>query len=146
MTLLKTRRRRRPWRSLMNSEFIDMDDFFEDSFWLQTKGSPALNIKETDDHFEIELAAPGFSKKDFEVTIDDQNLNITAKRSTEKEEKDDAYTRKEFSYDSFERSLVLPESVKQEKVTATYKNGILHFDLAKKESAQKHQHKVIEIQ
>ncbi|NER15728.1 Hsp20/alpha crystallin family protein [Spongiivirga citrea] len=145
MTLLKTRRRR-PWRSLMNSQFIDMDDFFEDNFWLQKKDTPALNIKEADDHFEIELAAPGFSKKDFEVTIDDQNLNISAKKSSKKEDKKDGYTRKEFSYDSFERSLMLPESVKQEKVTATYKNGILHFDLAKKEGALKPQHKVIEIQ
>lgn len=144
MSLVRVKRRR-PWRSLLNSDFIDMDDFLENDFWSRKRNIPALNIKETEDHFEVELAAPGFSKKDFEITMDDECLNISAKKTSKKEEKDDGYTRKEFSYDSFERSLVLPESVKDEKITANYKDGILHFDLAKKEEARKHTHKVIEI-
>ncbi|HCO83353.1 MAG TPA: heat-shock protein, partial [Arenibacter sp.] len=77
MTLVKFKRR--PFRNLMTQDFFDMDDFFDnrawvrdmlpDSFWNGKRSEPALNIKETGDHFEIELAAPGFQKKDFEVTI-----------------------------------------------------------------------------
>jgi HSP20 family protein len=91
------------------------------------------------------LAAPGFSKKDFEVSIDDGCLNISAEKSETKEEKDEQYTRKEFSYNSFEKRLQLPESVKDDNVKARYKNGILSFDLIKKEEAKLHKPKKIEI-
>ncbi|ALM07773.1 heat-shock protein [Sediminicola sp. YIK13] len=154
MSLVKFRNRR-PFGSLITSDFFDMDDFFEnrlmsrnvlgDRFWNGKRGEPALNIKETDDHFEIELAAPGFSKKDFSVTIDDGCLNIEAEKSTSKEEKEEDYTRREFSYNSFERSLQLPESVKEEAVKAQYKDGILSFNLAKKEEAKKRPPKIIQI-
>ena len=154
MSLVKFRNRR-PFGSLITSDFFDMDDFFEnrlmnrnvlgDRFWNGKRGEPALNIKETDDHFEIELAAPGFSKKDFNVTIDDGCLNIEAEKSTSKEEKEEDYTRREFSYNSFERSLQLPESVKEEAVKAQYKDGILSFNLAKKEEAKKRPPKIIQI-
>lgn len=93
---------------------------------------PALNIKETDKAFEVELAAPGFSKKDFEVTIDDGCLHFAAENSSSKEEKEDNYTRKEFSYNSFEKRLQLPDSVKEEDVKANYKDGVLGFNLTKK--------------
>ena len=106
---------------------------------------PALNIKEKDDLFEIELAAPGYSKKDFKVTMDDGCLNISAKKSKTKDEKDENYSRHEFSYESFERSLELPESIADDKVKANYENGILKFSLAKKEVAKKQKPKVIEI-
>jgi len=106
---------------------------------------PALNIKEKKDEFEIELAVPGFNKKDFEVNIADGCLNIMAKKSEAKEAKDEYYTRKEFSYNSFEKSLKLPETVIDEKVKAKYENGILKFSLAKKEEAKKQKRKIIEI-
>ena len=74
-----------------------MENFFDDRFWNRglmderfwngRKGEPALNIKEKDDHFEIELAAPGFSKKDFEITLDEGYLNISAKKTTKEEER-----------------------------------------------------------
>ena len=104
-----------------------------------------MNIKETGDHFEIELAAPGFQKKDFEVTIDDGCLNIAAEKSQSKEQKEDKFTRREFSYNSFERSLQLPENVKQEEIKAAYKDGILSFNLAKKEEAKKAPPKKVQI-
>ncbi|MCM4153427.1 Hsp20/alpha crystallin family protein [Arenibacter sp. N53] len=145
MTLLKFKRR--PFGNLMTQDFFDMEDFFDnrgwvrdmlpDRFWNGKRIEPALNIKETDDHFEIELAAPGFQKKDFEVTIDDGCLNIAAEKSESKEDKDENYTRREFSYNSFERSLQLPDNVKQEAIKAAYKDGILSFNLSKKEEAKK---------
>jgi len=153
MSLVKFKRR--PFGNMITQDFFDMDDFFDNRawvrdmlpsrFWNGKTVEPALNIKETDDNFEIELAAPGFAKKDFEVTIDDGCLNISAEKSTSEEEKEDNYTRKEFSYNSFERSLQLPESIEQEEIKASYKDGILSFNLIKKEEAKKLPPKKVEI-
>ena len=154
MSLVKFRRRR-PFGNLITQDFFDMDDFFDNRqwvrdmlpsrFWNGKTVEPALNIKETDYNFEIELAAPGFAKKDFEVTIDDGCLNISAEKELSEEEKEDNYTRREFSYSSFERSLQLPESVKQEEIKAKYNDGILSFKLAKKEEAKRKPPKKIAI-
>jgi len=144
MSLVKFKRRM-PWSNFMTPEFMNTDDFLNDRFWLNSMDEPALNIKEKNDEYEIELAAPGFDKKDFEVTVDNGCLNISAKKSESKEEKDENYTRKEFSYNSFQRSLQLPETVIDDNVKAKYKNGILKFSLAKKEEAKKMKPKVIEI-
>jgi len=145
MSLVKFKRR--PFGNLITQDFFDMDDFFDnrgwtrnmlpDTFWNGKRSEPALNIKETDDNFEIELAAPGFAKKDFEVTIEDGCLNIKAEKQASEEEIEDNYTRKEFSYNAFERSLQLPDSVKQEAIEAKYNDGILSFNLTKKEEAKK---------
>ncbi|WP_273565709.1 Hsp20/alpha crystallin family protein [Maribacter halichondriae] len=153
MSLVKFRRR--PFGNLVAQDFFDMDDFFDNRawvrdmlpsrFWNGKTAEPALNVKENDNNFEIELAAPGFAKKDFEVTIEDGCLNITAEKEHSEEEKDDNYTRREFSYNSFERSLQLPESVKQEEIKAKYNDGILSFKLDKKEEAKKMPPKKIAI-
>ncbi|MBD0850207.1 Hsp20/alpha crystallin family protein [Maribacter arenosus] len=153
MSLVKFRRR--PFGNLVRQDFFDMDDFFDnrswvrnmlpDTFWNGKTTEPALNIKETEDKFEIELAAPGFAKKDFEITIEDGCLNISAEKSTSEEEKEENYTRREFSYNAFERSLQLPESVKEEAIKAKYKEGILSFDLLKKEELKKKPPKKVEI-
>ncbi len=131
MSLVKFNRK--PWGSLITSDFFDDDDFFNNRLWSKKLDEPALNIKETDDAFEVELAAPGFAKKDFDVTIDNGCLNISAENSKSKEEKEDDYTRKEFSYSSFKKRLQLPDSVKEDTVKAHYKDGILSFNLIKKE-------------
>ena len=153
MTLVKFKNR--PFGNLLAQDFFDMDNFFdtrlwksdlmETEFWNGKTVEPALNIKETEDHFEIELAAPGFAKKDFKVTIEDGFLNISAEKKMKEEEKKKDYTRREFNYTSFERSLQLPESVKEEEVEAKYKDGILSFNLMKKEEAKKKPPKVIEV-
>ncbi|WP_222983384.1 Hsp20/alpha crystallin family protein [Flagellimonas meishanensis] len=153
MSLVKFRKR--PWGNLITQDFFDMDDFFDNrkwvrdmlpsKFWNGKTMEPALNIKETDEDFEIELAAPGFGKKDFNVTIEDGCLNISAKKEHSEEEKEDNYTRREFSYNAFERSLQLPESVKEEEIKAKYHDGILSFKLAKKEQAKKRPPKIVEV-
>ena len=91
------------------------------------------------------MAAPGFAKKDFEVTIDDGCLNITAEKSTSEEENEENYTRKEFSYSSFGRSLQLPDNVKEEEISAKYKDGILSFKVDKMEVIEKQKPKIVEI-
>lgn len=155
MALVKFRNRRRPLGSLTTRDFINADDFlgnrfwnsssFLDDFWNGKSDEPALNIKEQDDKFELELAAPGFSKNDFEVTIDNGYLNISAEKSHSEEEKEDNYTRKEFSYNSFDKRLQLPDTVKEEDIKAKYKDGILRFNLIKKEEAKLQKPKKIEI-
>ena len=143
MSLVKFKRK--PWGNLITSDFFDTDDFFENRLWKKKMDEPALNVKETDEAFQVELAAPGFAKKDFEVTIDDDCLNISAEKSDSKEEKEENYTRKEFSYNSFEKRLQLPDSVIDEGIKARYKDGILSFKLAKKEEAKAQEPKLIEV-
>lgn len=144
MPLVKFRNRR-PWGNMITSELFNPSDIFNEPLWLNKLEEPAMNIKETEDNFEIELAAPGFDKKDFEITLDNGYLNVSAEKSISKEEKEESYTRKEFDFNSFERSLKLPESVKEEEIKAKYDNGILNFKLSKKEEAKKRRPKVVEI-
>ncbi|MBQ4914405.1 Hsp20/alpha crystallin family protein [Maribacter sp. MMG018] len=96
---------------------------------------PAVNIKEGEKEFEMELAVPGRSKEDFNIEIDDSLLSISSEVKSDKETKEDNYTRREFSYSSFKRSFTLPDSVDSDKIKATYEDGILKFTLPKKKEA-----------
>ncbi|AXP82282.1 Spore protein SP21 [Mariniflexile rhizosphaerae] len=148
MTLVKFNNRNRlfPWnngglRNLLNYDPFINDDLLEDDSFM-----PAMNVKEHDNEFEIEFAAPGFSKKDFDVSIDGDMLHVSGEKKMEKEEKDDGYTRKEFSYNSFNRSLKLPANVNADKkVKASYNDGILKLNLLKKEESKTTAKKKIEI-
>ncbi|WP_299124359.1 Hsp20/alpha crystallin family protein [uncultured Winogradskyella sp.] len=126
---------------------VKFDDIFNDDFFEEDSLMPAMNVKEHNDDYEIEIAAPGFNKKDFEVTIDGNMLNISGEKKEEIDEKDENYTCKEFSYKSFKRSSTLPESIDiDQDVKAKYKDGILQIKLLKKEEAKKLEtKKVIEI-
>lgn len=108
---------------------------------------PSVNLKETDNKLEVELAAPGMKKEDFKVEIDNNMLMISSEKQEEKKEerKKDNYLRKEFSYQSFYRSFYLPEYIDENKVEASYKDGILHVAIAKKEGVKKLGHKTIAI-
>ena len=149
MSLIKVNNRNRlfpSWNDDSLKRFLSNDNFFNNDFLEEDSLMPAMNVKEHDNDFEIEFAAPGFSKKDFEVTIDDNILNVCGEKKTEVEEKEEDYTRKEFSYNSFKRSLSLPKTVNADQdVKATYKNGILKLNLLKKEVAKEQPKKVIEV-
>ncbi|MBT8393777.1 MAG: Hsp20/alpha crystallin family protein, partial [Bacteroidia bacterium] len=122
--------------------------FFTDDFFEEDSLMPAMNVMETNDMLKVELAAPGFSKKDFEVTLDDDFLHISAEKSKKKEEEDKetGYSRKEFSYNSFKRSLKLPVAINQDqKVKATYDNGILKIALSKIEETKEDHTMKIEV-
>lgn len=108
---------------------------------------PAVNIKETDTSFGIELAAPGKNKEDFNIEIDHNVLTISSEEKTEKEEKtnEGKYTRKEFSYASFRRAFTLPETVNTDSINATYENGVLQVALPKREEALPKPKRLIEI-
>lgn len=108
---------------------------------------PAVNIKETTDDYEVEVAAPGMTKKDFKVQLEGNMLTISSERTTGKEEKDDVrYSSREFSYQSFSRTFTLQKDVVDtEKIQAKYEDGILHLLIPKKEHAKQKQPRLIEI-
>ncbi|AMC10069.1 hypothetical protein Lupro_01830 [Lutibacter profundi] len=126
------------------------DDFFRDwslsNFSNTNTTLPAVNIKENDDEFKVEVAVPGMDKKDFKINLENNILTISSEKEIENEEKNDKYTRKEYSYQSFERSFNLPKNVvNSEKITASYKNGELIITVPKREEAKPVPAKLIEI-
>ncbi len=106
---------------------------------------PAVNIKEDDMGYHLELAIPGKKKEDFNVEVDKDVLTISMETKTEDEKTEENYTRKEFSYTSFKRSFTLPDTVDSEKINASYKDGILSFNLPKKDEALPKPKRMIEI-
>lgn len=100
---------------------------------------PAVNVKESNEDFKIEVAAPGMKRNDFKVELDNNVLTISSQLEDKHEEKDENgnYTRREFSYQSFQRSFSLPENkVQGDKITAKYTDGILHVTVPKTEDAK----------
>jgi HSP20 family protein len=115
----------------------DLMDWGTSNFSSTNTSLPAVNVKETDDDYYIEVAAPGMSKKDFNVNFQNNVLTISSEKKNEKEEKEDSYTRKEFSYQSFQRSFTVPgKDVDSDKISASYENGILNIKLPKREEVK----------
>lgn len=106
---------------------------------------PAVNIKENEKDFELELAIPGFKKDDFNVEVDENILTISSEIKSENETKKSNYTRREFSYTSFKRAFTLPETIDEAKINANYEAGILRLTLPKKEEALPKPKRSIEI-
>ena len=108
---------------------------------------PAVNIRETADHYEVQVAAPGMTKNDFSVELDGNTLIISSEKQSENDANHDfRYTAKEFSYQSFSRTFTLQKDVVDtEKIKATYENGILNLTIPKKEEARQKGPKRIEI-
>jgi HSP20 family protein len=98
---------------------------------------PMVNIKESPDDFEVELAAPGFVKTDFIIELNHDMLTISSEKKVENETREgQQFARREFSYQSFSRSFTLPYTVDNEKIKAKYENGILKVIIPKKEEAK----------
>ena len=122
------------------------DDDFANSNWPREMASPAVNVKETDNMFELEVAVPGMKRDDFILEVKEGMLFISAKCESEKEEKEDDYTRKEFNFSSFKRSFWLPENVVAEEIKANYKEGILLIELPKAKINKTEPSKFIQIE
>jgi HSP20 family protein len=115
----------------------DIENFGLTNFSDTNTTLPAVNIKESTEGFEVEVAAPGFKKSDFNIELDGDVLTISSEKRIENEVKEDEkFTKREFSYQSFTRSFTLPEMVESEKITAKYDNGILRIGIPKKEEAK----------
>ncbi len=118
------------------------DDAFSKNFFEKQNrifNVPAVNIKETDKSFELDLAVPGMDKKDFKIELKDGSITISAKHENKVEETNEKerYSRREFSYESFSRSFVLAEDlVDTEAINAKYENGILNVSIPKKSNTQ----------
>ncbi len=104
---------------------------------LENKSSsvPAVNVKDNEKDFELDLAVPGMKKDDFNIEVDNNVLTISAEVKSSEEEGTGKYTRKEFAFASFKRSFNLPKSIDADNITADYENGILKLTLPKKEEA-----------
>jgi HSP20 family protein len=132
-----------------------IDQFFNNDFfdWSNRNFSvtnttlPAVNIKEDNDKFQVEVAAPGLKKEDFKIEVNHNMLSISSEKREEKTEGQEggSYTRREFSYQSFVRSFSLPESVDADKIEASYNDGVLVLNIPKKEEAKPKPARVIQI-
>ena len=111
------------------------NDFF-DNDWMEKANAtaPAINVVEHENDYCIEVAAPGMTKDDFQIHIDDNdNLVITMEKKSENKEerKKEHYLRREFSYSKFQQTMILPDDVDKEKISAQVENGVLNINLPK---------------
>ena len=113
------------------------NDFFNDEWFpmrAAMSAAPAINVKESDKAFEIEMAVPGMTKEDFKVHVNDKDqLVVSVEKKNEKKEEDKSskFLRREFNYTRFEQALLLPENVDREAITAKVCSGVLHVVLPK---------------
>src|SRR6476620_8994497 len=142
-----------------NNSFQGMNSIFDDLFnrdllnWGLVNNSatnttlPSVNIRETNDNFIVEMAAPGMTKDDFKIELDGNLLTISSEKEDRNDMKDgEKYTRQEFSYQSFQRSFQLPRDVvDSDKIQAKYENGVLNLVVPKKEHAKQQPPRMIEI-
>ncbi|MGB5553488.1 MAG: Hsp20/alpha crystallin family protein, partial [Flavobacteriaceae bacterium] len=106
---------------------------------------PAVNIKENEKDFELELAVPGRKKEDFKIEIDDKVLTVSSEVKTENEMVEGNYTRREFSFNSFKRAFTLPDTIDEERIKADYVDGLLRFVLPKRKEALPKPKRMIEL-
>lgn len=125
------------------------NDFFGNE-WIEKSTSPAINIIENDKEYKVELAAPGLTKEDFNVRVTEENqLVVTMEKKQEQkdEQQDGRYLRREFSYSKYQQTLLLPDNVEQDKITASVQHGVLNILIPKvAPEAEKPQERSIEIQ
>ena len=111
------------------------NDFFNDS-WITPQfhsTSPAINVSEDDKGYKLEIAAPGMTKEDFNISISDGDIVIAMEKKNENKEenKDKKYIRREFCYSKYEQRLALPDNVEKQNITAQMTDGVLYIDIPK---------------
>jgi HSP20 family protein len=135
--------------SVFNTYLKPFNNWFElpdeGDLWGNVLNVPAVNIKEDEKSFKVDLAAPGMKKEDFEITLEDNMLTISSEKKEEKEQKNEKFTRKEYNFTSFSRSFTLPQDVLPDKIDARYENGVLMLVIPKKEPVKKQVPKHISV-
>ena len=131
-----------PVRRTQDSWLPDIfNDFFDNSWMTRTNyTAPAINVIETEKEYDVELAAPGLDKEDFNVHVDTEgclHIEMEKKSETKENKKHGRYLRREFSYEKFQQTLLLPDDVDREKIEAKVEKGVLNVHLPKKEEIQK---------
>lgn len=134
----------RPNTELHSKRFSDiLDEFFNDSLrYKKDSFVPSVDISETENSFEIEVALPGMSKDDIKVDLDKGRLTISGERTFESEENNKNYHRLESGFGLFSRSFQLPDSIDEESIEAKYENGVLDITISKSEEKVKKQIKI----
>jgi len=149
MTLLKRNGNMINQMPMLFDDFFNRDLFSWDNLNFSDTNTtiPAVNIKETPESYEVEVAAPGMTKKDFKVELNGNALTISSQKSNQQEQKEgERYFRKEFSYQSFQRTFTLQKDVvDSDKIEAKYENGLLHLLIPKKEEAKQKPPRLIQI-
>lgn len=144
MIMTPVRRNNQEWLPSIFSDFFDND-------WMMKANAttPAVNVIENETDYKVEVAAPGMTKEDFCVHIaDEDQLVISMEKKNETKDNNNKYLRREFSYSKFQQTLILPDDVEKEHISATVNDGVLTIDLPKKQKTQDQQAKeckVIEI-
>lgn len=120
-----------------------LPNYIEEGAW---KSTPAVNIYENNEKFEIEIAAPGLEKEDFKIDLKNEYLLVYSEKKDKKEEKEKGkVVRSEFRYSSFQRSFALPKEVDIAAIKASHKNGVLSIELQKKQEFKENLSRQIEI-
>ena len=124
-----------------------LDDFFNDGWNLpavngSTNWQPSVDIQETNDAYTITADLPGLKKKDVKITVNDGTLVISGERTYENKDDNGSFHRRERGYGSFQRSFHLPETVLEEKITASFKDGILAVEAPKAEEVKPKSHEI----
>lgn len=141
-----------PSRRVYNQNWLPsmFNDFF-DNDWMEKLNAtaPAINVLENEQSYDLELAAPGMTKDDFKVSLDENGdlvINMEKKQENNDEKKHGHYLRREFSYSKFQQTMLLPEDADREKINAQVEHGVLKVNIPKVVKVEpEHTHKVIEI-
>jgi len=148
MTLIRRSESLPVWTNLFNDFFNqDWNDWSSRNFSVTNTTLPSVNIKETGDNFEVEMAAPGMDKSDFKIEVNQGVLSISSEKKVENDfNEENRYTKREFSYQSFCRSFSLPTTVNSDKIAAKYENGLLKVIIPKREEAKPKPVRLIDIE
>lgn len=142
--MVPSRRYNQNWLPSMFNDFFDND-------WMEKSNAtaPAINVLENEHNYDLELAAPGMTKDDFKVSLDENGdlvINMEKKQENNDEKKHGHYLRREFSYSKFQQTMLLPEDADREKINAQVEHGVLKVNIPKVVKVEpEHTHKVIEI-
>jgi len=142
--MVPSRRYNQNWLPSMFNDFFDND-------WMEKSNAtaPAINVLENEHCYDLELAAPGMTKDDFKVSLDENGdlvINMEKKQENNDEKKHGHYLRREFSYSKFQQTMLLPEDADREKINAQVEHGVLKVNIPKVVKVEpEHTHKVIEI-
>jgi HSP20 family protein len=132
-------------RNWVENFFTETDDFFRNMDFDKSNDVPAVNVREEEKNFFIEVAAPGMKKEDFKVELDNGILLISAKTEENKFQKEEGFVRREFNYRNFQRSFWLPEMVSPENIVAHYDQGVLTLTLPKINTPSVSKTKMIQV-
>lgn len=130
-------------KSFFTDFFSDVDRFFENDLFRMPaqigrqfmRNMPATNIRESEKEYTIELAAPGMTKEDFNIDVDEGMLIISSQKEEDTTKEEENFTRREYNYNSFSRSFRLPEAVNAEEIKARYEEGVLKISVPKREES-----------